>query len=43
VEDQPLASNQVQIFWNQVKSDYEFVEFIDQERQCGYGIGVLKV
>ncbi len=43
IENQPLDINQVYYFWKRIKADYEHYEFIDDDQQCGYGIGVLRV
>ena len=43
VDDQPLPTNQVQHFWKKIKPGQETKEFVNNPRQCGFGIGVLKV
>jgi len=30
-------------FWNEIKSDYEHIEFIQKQDQQKYGIGVLTI
>jgi len=41
VENQPVESNQVFGFWKNIKDSYQFFELVDDEGQCGYGIGVI--
>jgi len=43
VEDQPTEQNQVYNFWEKIKQEYKYEEFIDSPGQCGCGIGILHV
>ncbi len=43
IENQPLPGNQVYHFWKQVKASQNVEEFIDDPRQCGFGIGIIRV
>lgn len=43
VDDQPSPTLQVQHFWKKIKQGQESREFVDNPKQCGCGIGVLKV
>ena len=43
VDDQPLPTNEVQHFWKKLSPGQETKEFIDNPKQCGFGIGVLRV
>lgn len=42
-KNQKITSNQVQFFWEEIKDKYETTEFIEDEEQYGYGIGVIKI
>jgi hypothetical protein len=35
------GTNQVDELWNEIRNDYEYVEFIQDPKQRKYGIGVL--
>jgi len=43
VDDQPLPTNQVQHFWKKLREGRDVKEFVNDPRQCGFGIGVLRV
>lgn len=43
LEKQPTPANQVYYFWERIKKNYEVKEFIDDQNQCGYGIGVIHI
>jgi len=43
VESQPLLTNQVYHLWKHLKNSPFAKEFVDDPKQCGYGIGVLHV
>lgn len=43
IESQPVESNQVYYFWKRLKEEAETVELVNDQEQCGYGIGVVKV
>ncbi len=43
VDDQPLPTNQVQHFWKRLREGADVKEFVDDPKQCGFGIGVLRV
>ena len=43
VEQQPLPTNQVYYFWQRIQREAQTEEFIDDPRQCGFGIGVIRV
>ena len=43
VENQPLPINQVYHLWKRLKPVAEVEEFVDDPKQCGFGIGVLHV
>jgi cephalosporin hydroxylase len=43
VENQPLPGNQVHYFWQRLKQDRANEEFIEDPRQCGFGIGIIRV
>ncbi len=42
VESQPLPTNQVGRLWAQLKHSYKTQEFIDDPKQCGFGIGIIQ-
>jgi len=43
VEDQPFPSNQVYHFWKKVKPVQVTEEFVNDPKQCGFGIGIIRV
>jgi len=43
VENQPLPDNQVYHFWKKVKSGQVSEEFVNDPKQCGFGIGIIRV
>lgn len=43
VEKQAIPTNQVYYFWQRLKQQAEFEEFIDDPGQTGYGIGIIRV
>jgi cephalosporin hydroxylase len=43
VESQPFPDNQVYHFWKKVKPGQVIEEFIDDPKQCGFGIGIIRV
>lgn len=43
VKDQPVQGNQVYYFWQRLKEVEQVEEFIQDNKQCGYGIGLVKV
>lgn len=43
IENQPLPGNQVYHFWKQVKQGQTVEEFVDDPKQCGFGIGIIRV
>ena len=43
VEKQPLPTNQVYHFWQRIKRETVTEEFIADPRQCGFGIGIIRV
>lgn len=43
IENQPLPDNEVYHFWKQVKQGKTAEEFVDDPRQCGFGIGIIRV
>lgn len=43
VESQPLPTNQVGRLWAHLKPSYQAQEFINDPKQCGFGIGVIQV
>lgn len=43
VERQPSPTNQVYHLWKRIKQEAITQEFVDDSRQCGYGIGVVRV
>ena len=30
-------------FWNEIRNEYEFIEFIDPNRDIASGIGIIKI
>jgi hypothetical protein len=43
VKEQPLESNQVFHLWERIKQGAETVEFIEGPKQCGFGIGIIRI
>jgi cephalosporin hydroxylase len=43
IENQPLPDNQVFHFWKKVRQGKAVEEFVDDPRQCGFGIGIIRV
>ncbi len=43
VKNQPVAGNQVYYFWQRLKQVEQVEEFVSDHKQCGYGIGLVKV
>ena len=43
VESQPLVTNQVFHLWKTIKDKYPSEEFVSNPKQCGFGIGILRV
>jgi cephalosporin hydroxylase len=43
VENQPLPDNQVYHFWKKMKPGLVTEEFVDDPKQCGFGIGIIRV
>jgi len=43
VKDQPVTTNQVYYLWEKIKRETETVEFIDDPKQCGFGIGLVRI
>jgi cephalosporin hydroxylase len=43
VENQPLPGNQVYHFWKRVKQGQVVEEFVNDPKQCGFGIGIIRV
>lgn len=43
LQSQPVEGNQVYYFWNDIKNEYKHEEFVNDFRQCGFGIGLLYV
>lgn len=43
VESQPVPTNQVYYFWSRIKNQYPHKEYIDNPKQCGFGIGVMEL
>ncbi len=43
VERQPLPGNQVYPFWKKVKHGQVTEEFVNDPKQCGFGIGIIRV
>lgn len=41
LENQPVEGNQVYYFWEKIKENYNYEEFVDDSGQCGFGIGIL--
>lgn len=43
IENQPLPDNQVYHFWKRVKQGQAVEEFVNDPKQCGFGIGIIRV
>ncbi len=43
VESQPLPTNQVYHLWKRLKQEAATEEFVHDPRQCGFGIGIIRV
>jgi len=43
IENQPLPDNQVYHFWNKVKQGQVVEEFVNDPKQCGFGIGIVRI
>lgn len=43
VENQPLPDNQVYHFWKKVKPGLVTEEFVNDPKQCGFGIGIIRM
>ena len=43
IENQPLPDNQVYHFWKKVKQGQVVEEFVNDPKQCGFGIGIIRV
>jgi len=43
VESQPLPENQVYYFWKKVQPGQVTEEFVNDPKQCGFGIGIIRV
>lgn len=43
LEKQPIPSNQVFYFWDEIKKSTKTEEFVKDYRQTGYGIGIIRV
>lgn len=43
LEKQPTPANQVYYLWERLKKDHDVQEFVDDQKQCGYGIGIIRV
>ena len=43
VESQPLPTNQVYHLWKRLKQEAVTEEFVHDPRQCGFGIGIIRV
>lgn len=43
VENQPLPANQVYHLWKRLKPGAEVQEFINDPKQCGFGIGIIRI
>ena len=42
-ESQPLATNQVYHLWKKLKQTTVTEEFVNDSKQCGFGIGILRI
>lgn len=43
IENQPLPTNQVYHFWKKLKPAQVTEEFVNDPKQCGFGIGIVRV
>ena len=43
IENQPLPDNEVYHFWKKLKPGQVSEEFINDPKQCGFGIGIIRV
>ena len=43
IENQPLPDNQVYHFWKRLKQGQVVEEFVNDPKQCGFGIGIVRV
>jgi cephalosporin hydroxylase len=43
VESQPLATNQVYHLWKKIKPKAVTEEFVNDPKQCGFGIGIVRI
>lgn len=43
VESQPLATNQVYHLWKKIKPKAVTEEFVNDPKQCGFGIGIIRI
>lgn len=43
VESQPVVSNQVYHLWKKLKQEAVTEEFVNDPKQCGFGIGIIRV
>ncbi len=43
VENQPLTTNQVYHLWKRIKPGADTREFVADSKQCGFGIGLIRV
>jgi cephalosporin hydroxylase len=43
VESQPLATNQVYHLWKKIKPKTVTEEFVNDPKQCGFGIGIIRI
>lgn len=43
IENQPLPDNEVYHFWKKLKTGQVNEEFINDPKQCGFGIGIIRV
>ncbi len=43
VESQPLVTNQVYHLWKKLKREAVTEEFVNDPKQCGFGIGIIRV
>lgn len=43
LEYQPWPENQVFHLWKKLKTEFDTEEFVDDYKQCGYGIGIVRL
>jgi len=43
VESQPLETNQVYHLWKKIKPNAVTEEFVNDPKQCGFGIGIIRI